>query len=606
MSGFKSIRVQDFNDLPFFEVVLSDESEGRSFIPLFGEAKEHCALIARVMGGGDLSWSGVVSGEQLIEVNIVFTDLFSNSNFGFTSSLVKRLESFKGVNIGSQVIVPDSVLKQIQLSKKGGSQDYKKLKKEEVISQKADAQKFFDMVCQEGIRQGASDIHFSTVDGKAYVRFRVGGKIKLFTNSTPENILQVLSSAYNSLADKASRSGNFSENAYQNCLIEREYEGLGHFRFRYASAPTEAGIYCVLRILIVSAGDNQKTKKLIELGGTNSHASIVRKMVSNPTGLYLVAGTTGSGKSTTLKNLIQSEIEANPTKNFCTIEEPIEYRIVGANQIPVKRSANDTVEKNGFTEAIKAVMRLDPDSILIGEIRDKDTAKLAGSATESGHFVFSTVHAQSAMDIFSRLSGDTMQMSLDQICSPGFIAGLTYQKLIPVLCEHCKEPFKPKFEEYRHSDDVEKKLFIDRFLNVFKEEEVDYLFTTNKSGCSHCNGGEKGQEIAMEAIIPDYEMLSLVKKKDFIAAYKHWRTMRVTDPENFTGKTVLDHVLYKVRKGYVDPIEVEDRFGDLDKEFLLEDGVLDGSELGYADDSGVIKHSNREKFDFNFKENGAS
>lgn len=602
MSKVSSIRVQDFNDLPLFEVVLSDESEGKAIVPLFGEAKEHCSLIARVMGGGSFSWPDVISGEQLLEVNIVFTDLFYGSNYGLVSSLVNRLESIKGVKVNSLVIAPDSVLSQIQLSKKGGSQNSKAAKKEEVIAQKADAQKFFDMVCQEGIRQKASDIHFSTVDGNAYVRFRVGGKIKLFTNSTPENILQVLSSAYNSLADKASRSGNFSENAYQNCLIEREYEGLGHFRFRYASAPTETGIYCVLRILVVSAGGNQKTKKLVELGATSSHASIVRKMISNPTGLYLVAGTTGSGKSTTLKNLIQAEIEVNPTKNFCTIEEPIEYRIVGANQIPVKRSADDTTEKNGFTEAIKAVMRLDPDSILIGEIRDKDTAKLAGAATESGHYVFSTVHAQSAMDIFSRLSGDTMQMSLDQICSPGFIAGLTYQKLVPVLCEHCKEPFRPKFEEYKQSNDIEKRLFIDRFLNVFKEEEVDNLFVTNKSGCSHCNGGEKGQEIAMEAIIPDYEMLSLVKKRDFIGAYKHWRTMRVTDPENFTGKTVLDHVLYKVRKGYVDPIEVEDRFGDLDKEFLLEDGALDGSELSYADEDGSIIRSEKEKFDFEHTE----
>jgi len=307
-----------------------------------------------------------------------------------------------------------------------------------------------------------------------------------------------------------------------------------------------------------------KTLSMTDLGMSKSHEIMMRKMLSRPDGIVIVAGTTGSGKTTTLKNIIESEAQRYPTKNYCSIEEPIEFSIKKVRQIPVVRDDSSGQGTSAFGLAIRSLLRLDPDVLMIGEIRDWETAELAASATESGHFVFSTVHTSSALAIVPRLSGTKLKLPLDQVTAKGFIAGMVFQKLMPKLCKVCKKPID--LDSMRESDDEHVVGLYKRIKRTFSPEEISGLMVRGEDdSCHTCSGkGNLGRTVCVETVIPTEDIMEAFIKKDQIGAYRAWRAQATDDPDNFEGKPALLHALRKAVLGEVSVFNIEEHFGFID------------------------------------------
>ena len=415
----------------------------------------------------------------------------------------------------------------------------------------------FDRIAQTGYLMGASDIHLKVTRKEAFYRYRINGELGPREDLEGfEFGLALARTTYNALSDAQSRSGSFNPREIQDCVIEREYRGT-KIRLRYAHAPMHPeGFKLVMRNLEVEPKEGQ-IRNLQTLGYAESHIKDINRAFAKPQGVVIIAGTTGSGKSTTLSTKVMDIARERPGISIITIEDPPEYVIPAADQIPVVRFRDG---RDGFADAIRVAMRMDPDVLMPGEIRDETTAQLLAKAVQSGHQVLTTLHAGSAIECIARLE----MMGLDRrvMSAPSFISGLMYQKLVPTLCPSCKQPYT------KVADRIERQRpgINDRIRKVIPRGELGGL--QHSVGCATCEGtGISGRTVCAEIIIPDYEILKAFAEGRDFDALAMWRSQRAPDdPANFTGKTALEHALYKMRMGLVSPLDVDLTFGYLDEQ----------------------------------------
>jgi type II secretory ATPase GspE/PulE/Tfp pilus assembly ATPase PilB-like protein len=370
-----------------------------------------------------------------------------------------------------------------------------------------------------------------------------------------DSALRMVRTAYSTLADPDSRADAFSEREYQNAMIERDYDR-GRVRFRWASLPIfPDGCEVVLRLIPVGVKETHKTFE--ELGYDRHHEDMIRRIFARSVGITIIAGTTGSGKSTTLKHAIEGIASERKGTKIRTIEEPCEFVISGASQTPVVRPKDENTKKNPFVDAIKACMRADPDILMIGEIRDIETARLAIQAVRSGHQAMSTIHADSALTVVDRMVG--MGIERDAIGSVGLISGLIYQKLVQVLCPKCRVPARKHAEERPNGT-------VERLLHMYGGDLPVSMYFKNPEGCPHCNGtGIVGRTVCAEVIRPTIEMTDCFRSGDSIGAYKLWRQdVAHANPFSVAGRSAFEHALIKAHQGICSPEDVEHAFEWLD------------------------------------------
>jgi type II secretory ATPase GspE/PulE/Tfp pilus assembly ATPase PilB-like protein len=457
----------------------------------------------------------------------------------------------------------------------------------------------------KAIDEGASDIHIEVRKGKTEIRCRINGEIRPMYNTTfaestgrewARVIYQVMSTVSNA---------TFNEKQQQDALVEGNFGGY-KLRVRIATNPTEPkGFDMVMRLLIIQ--DSTKPLKMTELGYQDKQAEMIHNSMAEPVGLTIVAGTTGSGKSTTLQNLLMTKILERGNKiKVITVEDPPEYFIPGASQVPVIRDENGDGSK-GFQSAIKAAMRSDPDILMIGEIRDEQSAQVLIGAVQSGHQVISTIHSGSALDVIGRLKN--LGVGRDVLGSEGFIAGLIYQKLLPKLCQNCSIslndgviPSKYSIEKILYDnylatiDQVEKaksynprgnlirslqdleiidkkkadkafeifnklnednddEALIKRLSSVSDNIKEDNIMFRNENGCEKCKGkGITGRTVVSEVVRPDMHMLNLISQGLDNQVLNYWR-------KNQGGRTAREDACDKMLKGIVSPIDVEHELG---------------------------------------------
>jgi len=433
-------------------------------------------------------------------------------------------------------------------------------------SVESDEHALFDEIGRAALQQGASDIHITRLEDRVLVSFRVKGELRPFRELSILRGVSLVTSIYNTLAEKGSTKEGFNEREYQDAVIERIFpEGL--VRFRYSGLPiAPSGFDVTLRLIPI--GITQKPKTLAQLGYSPDQCEALERIFSRSSGMVLIAGTTGSGKSTTLATVLTDLAAKNPGKKIRTIEEPVEYRIPGAYQTPVLRSESSEggAKVSPFMKALRQLMRADPDIIMVGEIRDIETAQLAIQGVRSGHMLVSTIHADGAPICFDRLIG--MGVERNDLCSVGLIAGLIYQKLVPVLCEQCKIPYG----EWLTSNDYDEALDA-RIRRVVPEDELKQLYFRNRAGCSRCNyDGIRGREVVAEILRPTPKILAAVQAANSNEVWRLWRsTINHRDPSCMTGRTAFEHAQYKMRCGIVDPRAVEDAFRFLDEPVWEED-----------------------------------
>jgi type IV pilus assembly protein PilB len=309
----------------------------------------------------------------------------------------------------------------------------------------------------QAAEDGASDIHFEPQEDALVVRFRVDGVLQEMQR-IPKRMLPGVTTRLKVLAklDIAERrkpqDGRISLNAAAAGRL---------LDVRVATLPTVDGEKIVMRLLDKS----KKPPTLEELGLSEEMRRILNEMIARPTGALLVTGPTGSGKSTTLFGCL-SQMN-HPEINIITVEDPVEYRLPGINQVQINTRAGLT-----FASALRSILRSDPDVVMVGEARDGETAKMAIEAALTGHFVLTTLHTNDAPGALTRLA----EMGVEPFLTGAAVTGVLAQRLARKLCSHCCEMYAPTVEELiqaRVSPDV--------------AAASDGMAFYRKRGCPRCN-----------------------------------------------------------------------------------------------------------------------
>ncbi len=335
-----------------------------------------------------------------------------------------------------------------------------------------------DALLNDAVKRNASDIHFEPEQGFLRIRYRIDGVLRqirsLHKNYWSAMVVRLkVISGMNIAESRAPQDGRISLS-----LSGRAID------FRVSAQPTTHGENIVLRIL-----DRQKgIVPLDDLSLQENELKTLRLMMARPEGIILVTGPTGSGKTTTLYSIL-NHINTEGV-NIMTLEDPVEYPMSMIRQTSVNESA-----KLDFASGIRSMMRQDPDVILVGEIRDKDTAEMAFRAAMTGHQVFSTLHTNSAIGAISRLQ----DLGVLPDIMAGNIIGVVAQRLVRRLCTHCKEAYRP-------TDEMTRKI-----LGVGPTWNGEIF---RADGCEQCdNTGYRGRMAIMELFKMDQDMDELIARR---------------------------------------------------------------------------------------------
>lgn len=328
----------------------------------------------------------------------------------------------------------------------------------------------------DAYKMKASDIHFEPMEKRYRVRYRVDGALREVDG--PPKYLQA---NFTSRIKIMSHLDITEKRIPQDGRIQLSV-GDKDIDLRVSSIPTTHGESVVMRILDKASIQLDIPK----LGFYADDLELVNRIISLPDGIFLVTGPTGSGKTTTLYSAL-GEIN-NPEDKLLTAEDPVEYDIEGIIQCPI----NDAVGMT-FERALRAFLRQDPDRILVGEIRDFETAQIAIEASLTGHFVFSTLHTNDAASTVTRL----VDMGVEPFLISSSLAGVLGQRLIRRVCKNCKTLYTPT------DDDLER-------LNLTREEIGDRKFCYGK-GCPTCNyTGYKGRKALTELLVVNGDIRELI------------------------------------------------------------------------------------------------
>jgi type IV pilus assembly protein PilB len=336
----------------------------------------------------------------------------------------------------------------------------------------------------QAAEDGASDIHFEPLEDALLVRFRVDGVLHE-VQRIPKRMAPGVTTRLKVLAklDIAERrkpqDGRISLNA---AAAGRTLD------IRLATLPTVEGESIVMRLLDKS----KKAPTLQELGMSDAMRTALEELIRKPTGALLVTGPTGSGKSTTLYAAL-TEIN-RPEINIITVEDPVEYRLSGVNQVQINQKAGLT-----FATALRSILRSDPDVVMVGEIRDGETAKISIEAALTGHLVLSTLHTNDAPQALTRLG----EMGVEPFLIGAAVSAVVAQRLARKLCTHCCEMYTPSVDELM-------KARVSREVAAASDGMVFY----RKKGCPRCNQtGYKGR-------IGVYQLLTMSEQLETLAVTK--------------------------------------------------------------------------------------
>jgi len=322
----------------------------------------------------------------------------------------------------------------------------------------------------DGIKRKASDIHFDPYEKGLRIRMRIDGSLMDYSH-VPLYIQKNMITRIKIIAGM-----NITESRIpQDGAIKNKLENV-NVDLRVSSLPTNLGEKIVIRILDYS----MSSAGIEELDFNKENYNKVIKMINEPNGIILVTGATGTGKSTTVYSILQRLNTED--RNIITVEDPIEMNIEGINQVQVISEIGLT-----FANVLRSILRQDPDIIMIGEIRDDETARIAVRASITGHLVLSTIHTNNSLNTIERLT----DMSVERYLLGAALTGIISQKLARRLCKHCRTS--------RAATDYEQK--------VFKEAlNIDVKEIYEPHGCEYCHQGYAGRIAIHEVLLINQEI----------------------------------------------------------------------------------------------------
>ena len=446
----------------------------------------------------------------------------------------------------------------------------------------------YDNLLEDAVNHSASDIHIEVRRDSAVIKYRVHGIISPRDEWSTEHATKFCTVAYQSLAEQDSKDVIFKPDRSQDGVIDRLISGE---RVRVRLATTKAypdGFDMVMRVLRLGAADSGIT--LESLGYNHAQRRALAQAMRRPSGVVVIAGTTGSGKSTSLKTMLSGIVrDSRGQEKIISVEDPPEYRMEGVTQSPVS-SAQAKDNRNPFAEAIKAAMRLDPDKLMVGEVRDPLTAQLLVQMTQSGHLAFTTNHAASAFGILPRFR--SLSIPNDVLGSADFIVALVHQCLVGRLCECCRIPYSVHRSSNRDQESQELYLRITKYLS---KDSFENVYFRNEAGCAHCHRGLSGRTVVAQVVLPTLQMKEFFAEgKDLLALRHHIES---------GGATLLDHGKEKIETGICSPVDIEAACGLLDSDDYADsvrsitapaiDGAcLTGMQSSLLSSSKLVRHDN--------------
>ncbi|TNC78475.1 MSHA biogenesis protein MshE [Janthinobacterium lividum] len=369
--------------------------------------------------------------------------------------------------------------------------------------------KLLQSVFEDATQVRASDIHIEPQEGRLQIRFRIDGVLHLQTEADSK-IASSLALRLKLMSDLDISEKRLPQDGRFAIRVKNQ-----RIDVRISTMPTQYGESVVMRLL----NQGGTTLRLDAIGMPPKLVAQFRAIVSRPNGLVLVTGPTGSGKTTTLYCAL-SELNS-VEKKLITVEDPVEYRLAGINQVQV----NEKIELN-FARVLRSALRQDPDIVLVGEMRDQETAQIGLRAAMTGHLVLSTLHTNDAISTPLRL----MDMGVPRYMVGSSLQAVLAQRLVRVICESCSTPYQPTPNEYE-------------WLRLELGELVERNQYFHGKGCSHCNGmGYRGRTGV-------YELLEITRAVADAANHADPSHFMKVATAQMAGETLRRHAVQLVVQG---------------------------------------------------------
>lgn len=390
--------------------------------------------------------------------------------------------------------------------------------------------KLSDIILEHAIKERASDVHIETQGANLRVRFRIDGILQDMLNA-PKNAQIPITQRIRVLAGfdpEPPTTFRNEEGRFQKLIAGRPIQ------VRVSSFPTVNGEKLVLRVL----DKGQLGLNLEQLGLDHDTLTLIKKLIRNPYGIFFITGSTGSGKTTSLYAMLKNI--NTPMINIITLEDPVEYRLEGINQAQIN-------VKTGFTwsEGLRTILRQDPDVIMVGEIRDYDTAEISLRSALTGHLLFTTIHTINAPSIIERL----FEMGIPPFLIASSMLGAISQRLVRKVCPHCSQKAEPPSEAVvnefvKNMDPAEAAIVKEMILAPGANYKVE-------KGCAQCKGtGYLGRTGIFELMLMNEE----IRKK--VLDHSPTDIIKKTAVQTAKMRTLLMDGILKAREGVTTLSEV--------------------------------------------------
>lgn len=387
------------------------------------------------------------------------------------------------------------------------------IQEEKITNEDSPVVKLVNQILQNAVQQRASDIHVDPHETKVLLRYRVDGVLRT-ERALPKSMQGVLTARIKIMANLDITESRIPQDGRIKVSLEAH-----HIDLRVSTLPTVYGEKIVMRVLDLGSSLNN----LSQLGFNQVNFNKFKNLIKKPTGIVLITGPTGSGKSSTLYaalNHLNSE-----HVNIITIEDPVEYQLEGINQIQVNSNVGMT-----FAKGLRAILRQDPNIIMVGEIRDRETADVAVRASLTGHLVLSTLHTNDSLGTITRL----IDMGVEPFLVASSLSGVVAQRLVRRVCRDCGQLQEPTVRE----------------LEIFAKRGISVDKVNRGKGCGTCNmTGYKGRVAIHEILVINDDMKRAIMNRE---SYTTLRKLAIKNETIF----LIDDGLLKVQQGLTTTEEI--------------------------------------------------
>lgn len=432
---------------------------------------------------------------------------------------------------------------------------------------------------QKAVDVGANDIHIEASEGRTRIEFRIDGALRPHETWTQKEGELMLSAVYSHSVGQSGATANWQEpqaamltSAHTSADSIKLPKGVISVRCQWVPL-ADGGRYLDMRLQYDSAylfGENFIMADVDSLGFSQEQLKIVQSLRQAPGGMRVFAGPVNQGKTTTLRVTLNRRMaETNMQLNCLMVEDPPEGGVVGARQVGVSASVKDEDRERSFVEIMRCALRLDPDIVMLGEIRDIQTASFAFRLALTGRQVYTTTHVYSALAVPQRLRDIGMDRYL--VYDHHLLRGMFCQRLLRGMCQECRvsladapSEFGPLYKELASRLRAGVALMNSErleggpagILDRLKEPDLSNVYVANPEGCEKCFKGRLGRTITAEVIETDQKIMELLQDNRLEEAREYWLS-----PTGLNGITMLWHAMQKVCRGEVSPDDAEFEVG---------------------------------------------